>query len=286
VAVGLKVGLARARVIVGCVAVALCVLTFAAPAAADDGPTAPAPRAAPVPRSYPRGFGSYDDLIGYATDVARTQSVLSERLAAVRVRDDAASGALAAAVDPRERGGLLRSRADVMIDGLDAVALRAQLSADSATAKQLLGDGALATSDAWRMPLDGELTQAFGDTDVWVEPSRTYGGVFYPHFHEGVDLAAAYGSDIVAPAAGRVIFAGMMSDGAEVVVIAHDGGLVSLFAHLGIGPIAPPVGAGDVVHAGDRIGSVGMTGMTTGPHLHWAVWRGGDLIDPLGVVGG
>ena len=89
---------------------------------------------------------------------------------------------------------------------------------------------------------------------------------------------------IVAPARGRVVFVGQMMDGAEVVVLAHDNGLVSLYAHLQMGPLAPTIKAGDIVQAGDRIGAVGLTGMTTGYHLHWAVYQGGIPVDPMGTL--
>jgi len=67
-------------------------------------------------------------------------------------------------------------------------------------------------------------------------------------------------------------------------VLAHDNGLASLYAHLQMGPLAPTIKAGDIVQAGDRIGAVGLTGMTTGYHLHWAVYQNGVPIDPLGTL--
>jgi murein DD-endopeptidase MepM/ murein hydrolase activator NlpD len=45
-----------------------------------------------------------------------------------------------------------------------------------------------------------------------------------------------------------------------------------------------PVKAGDTIQAGDRIGNVGLTGITTGAHLHWSVWRNGELVDPLSMI--
>ena len=281
----MRAGHARVRAIVGCAAVAALAMIFASPAAADDGPSGTPPRAAPVPRSYPRGFTSYDSLIAYASDVARAQTTLDTSLAQLRARDDAATAALVAARDPRERGGLLQTTRDAVVDLPSITTLGQLLASDALAAKQLLADGAIADGGAaWRSAVDGELTQPFGPTDVWVEPSREYGGVVYAHFHEAIDVAAPYGTPVVAPAWGRVIFAGMMSDGAEVVVLAHDAGLVSMYAHLAIGPLAPPVSAGDTVRAGDQIGSIGMTGMTTGPHVHMAVWRNGGLIDPLSLI--
>ncbi|TMC54085.1 MAG: M23 family metallopeptidase, partial [Chloroflexi bacterium] len=77
---------------------------------------------------------------------------------------------------------------------------------------------------------------------------------------------------------------GRMMDGAEVVVLAHDGGLVSMYVHLDAYMSPPPVAAGDEVAAGQKIGTVGMTGIVTGAHLHWSVYRAGELIDPMSLI--
>jgi murein DD-endopeptidase MepM/ murein hydrolase activator NlpD len=138
---------------------------------------------------------------------------------------------------------------------------------------------------AWMTPVEGELTQGFGKTTYRGEPARTYEGVYYAHFHDGVDIAGDWMAPVVAPTRGRVVYVGRMFDGAEIVVLAHDNGLVSLYAHLDIYGSPPPVQAGDEVAAGQRIGTVGRTGITTGMHLHWAVYRGGEPIDPLALLG-
>jgi murein DD-endopeptidase MepM/ murein hydrolase activator NlpD len=116
------------------------------------------------------------------------------------------------------------------------------------------------------------------------EPAETYEGTFYTHIHSGIDIAAPWGTPIVAPARGQVVFAGTMGDGAVVVAIAHDSGLVSLYAHLDNRVFALPTKAGDRVMAGDQIGNVGLTGITTGAHRHWSAWRAGVLIDPASLI--
>src|SRR5688572_8348044 len=94
-----------------------------APAASVELPTPAAPRrAAPVARSYPRSFSTYDALVEYANGIAAAQQVKNDQLAAVMAREDAAREALAAVFDPRVRGGL-RSRAD-LIDNETLNALR------------------------------------------------------------------------------------------------------------------------------------------------------------------
>jgi murein DD-endopeptidase MepM/ murein hydrolase activator NlpD len=278
---------ARLRALSAAVAVALCASGFATSAAADDGPTAspPPPRAAPVPRSYPRSFGTYDGLVEYATGVAKEQQVLSDRLASLAHRDDNTAAALAAVLAPQARGGLGGADAD-LVDNPRTARLRSRLATDAAARQQLVASGALVRANVpWRMPLDGEITQGFGPTSLFLEPPLAYGGTVYPHFHAGTDIGAPWGSPIYAAAAGTVVFAGTMGDGAEVVVIAHDAGLVSMYAHLDNLVHPPAVKAGDTVQAGDQIGNLGLTGITTGPHLHWAVWRDGELIDPLSLIG-
>ena len=289
-----------------CLAV-LCAISVATPAAADDGPqdtlvprilplrpfvaaqsgqdaaptTTPVPRAAPAARSYPRTFDSYEALIDYAQSVAASHKESDDRLAAVRARQDAAVATLDSVFDPRARGGLLRSRAD-LIDDATLNTLRTQFANDAATRRQLEASGATVTpATSWCLPVLGEDTQDFGPTPYLFEPAKTYRGAYYPHFHDGTDIAVPWGTPVLAPAPGRVVFAGTMGDGAVVVVIAHEAGLVSMYAHLEDRVFPLPVKAGDAVEAGERIGNVGLTGITTGTHLHWSVWRNGELIDPL-----
>lgn len=276
---------ARLRALDALVLAGLCLLALGAPASADDGTTTPA-RAVPLARAVARTFASYEALIAAASAVAADQTALDAQLLATRAHAVLAKSALSAVCDPRIRGGLVRSEANAS-DGSALGALRAEIASTTATETQLLQSGATAAgpTPTWQRPLAGEISQPFGPTNFGLEPARLYKGVFYWHFHEGVDILALAGTPIVAPAQGRVVFVGRMGDGAEVVVIAHDTGLVSLYAHLQDGPLAPTIKAGDIVQAGDRIGAVGLTGLTTGYHLHWAVYKSGEPIDPLATLG-
>lgn len=277
---------ARLRALSACVLAALGLLALGAQGSADDGTTAP-PRAAPLARAIPRTFSTYDALVAAAGGVATDQVALYAQLAAARAERDLATSNLASVTDPRLRGGLVHRETNVN-DVPTLAALRAEIGAAAANEVRLVASGATATPPAptWQQPLVGEISQPFGPTYLGLEPARVYKGVSYRHFHDGVDITAPAGTPIVAPARGRVVFAGRMGDGAEVVVLAHDNGLVSLYAHLEVGPLAPMVKTGDVVEAGDRIGSVGLTGLTTGYHLHWAVYRNGEPLDPLSTLGG
>jgi murein DD-endopeptidase MepM/ murein hydrolase activator NlpD len=269
-----------------CLALAtLCVAGFATPVSADEGPTASAPpRAVPLARSYPRTFETYDALVSYASGVAAWQKAMNAELAALTAHDAVIAARLQAVYDPRARGGLIASRSDLMDDATAAM-LRWELVTDGKNAARLVANGAVLQSPpAWHLPVIGELSQEFGPTGFWFEPALTFQGTYYPHFHTGVDIATAWGTPVFAPAPGTVVYAGTMGDGAEVVVIAHDGGLVSMYAHLDDRTFLPPVKAGDVLRGGERIGNIGMTGLTTGPHVHWSVWRDGELVDPLSIV--
>jgi murein DD-endopeptidase MepM/ murein hydrolase activator NlpD len=146
----------------------------------------------------------------------------------------------------------------------------------------MAGDGAAPSS--WSLPVRGAITQAFGPTTLALEPPRLYRGVYYAHFHDAVDFAARLGQPVLAAAEGRVTFVGHLSDGAMVVLIAHPGGFVSVYAHLDDTFRRPPVRIGDAVNSGQVIGFVGLTGITTGPHLHFAVLSGGQPIDPLALL--
>ncbi|NRB07447.1 MAG: M23 family metallopeptidase [Richelia sp.] len=111
---------------------------------------------------------------------------------------------------------------------------------------------------------------------------RYYNGKFAKgYFHRGVDYAGASGSAIIAPAAGRVALVGTVSQGFRVhgntVGIDHGQGVVSIFLHLN----RINVKEGDMVKPGELIGTVGSTGASTGPHLHWGLYVNGKAVSPV-----
>ena len=106
---------------------------------------------------------------------------------------------------------------------------------------------------------------------------------YYHYGHWAIDIAAAYGSPVVAAAAGKVIFAGWKNNGGGYQVwISHGGNLYTTYNHMS----AITVGNGQSVARGRQVGRIGATGDATGPHLHFEVWigqiwNGGTRVNPL-----
>jgi len=111
---------------------------------------------------------------------------------------------------------------------------------------------------------------------------RYYNGEFAEdYYHRGVDYADYEGGAVVAPAAGIVGLVGIESQGFEIngntIGIDHGQGVTSAFVHLS----RIDVKEGDFVKAGQIIGGVGSTGISTGPHLHWGLYVHGISVDPV-----
>ena len=137
-------------------------------------------------------------------------------------------------------------------------------------------------------PVDGVLTQPFGTTQFPLEPPITYNGVFYPHFHTGLDLAAPMDTPVHAAAAGHVVLAassvdaqGHLTGYGNFVLIAHADGYNTLYAHLD----KILVTVGQTVRQGEEIGLLGTTGWSTGPHVHFEVRKGAVYVDPAPYLG-
>jgi len=101
------------------------------------------------------------------------------------------------------------------------------------------------------------------------------------YYHRGVDYAGDVGSPVFAPAAGKISLVGMESEGFRIhgntIGIDHGQGVLSIFLHLD----EIQVKEGDMVEAGQQIGTVGNTGASTGPHLHWGLYVNGVSVDPV-----
>jgi murein DD-endopeptidase MepM/ murein hydrolase activator NlpD len=109
---------------------------------------------------------------------------------------------------------------------------------------------------------------------------RSYNGEGYFKYHNGLDFYGGTGVPILAPAPGRVVFAGPLDVRGNATYIDHGWGVYSGYLHQS----EILVRVGQMVESGQEIGLVGATGRVTGPHLHWEVWVGGVPVDPLAWV--
>jgi murein DD-endopeptidase MepM/ murein hydrolase activator NlpD len=120
-------------------------------------------------------------------------------------------------------------------------------------------------------PVDGRQTSSFG--------MRLHPLLGYSRMHQGVDFGAAYGTPIHAAADGVVSFAGRHGGHGNFVQLRHAGGIGTGYAHMS--RIVARVG--ERVRQGEVIGYVGSTGLSTGPHLHYELYRNNVAVNPLSV---
>jgi murein DD-endopeptidase MepM/ murein hydrolase activator NlpD len=122
------------------------------------------------------------------------------------------------------------------------------------------------------MPVAGRVTSTFG--------YRMHPLLGFMRMHKGMDIGAPYGTPIMAAIDGVVQFAGRNRGYGNFVKLAHGGGIASGYGHMSRIAVAP----GERVRRGQVIGYVGSTGMSTGPHLHWEVWRNGVAVNPRSIA--
>ena len=148
--------------------------------------------------------------------------------------------------------------------------LSSAITAMLARSKDRAGRIGVASSRDFKGPVKGRISQPYGCTGFYLNPRRGS----CRHFHDGVDIAARKGKAVRASASGYVAYVGYSpwDNGrrAFVVIIGHSRGYKTVYAHL---KPSRPVRAGERIERGQRIGRVGMTGRTSGPHVHWEVWQ-------------
>ena len=123
-----------------------------------------------------------------------------------------------------------------------------------------------ATPTGW--PTSGNISSRYG--------ARSHPVYDEPRFHSGLDISAPHGTDVKATADGVVAFAGRTDGGGIVVVIEHGYGFRTAYAHNS----KTLVQIGQHIKRGDAIALSGSTGTSTGPHLHYEVWKNGQHVNP------
>ena len=125
-----------------------------------------------------------------------------------------------------------------------------------------------ATDGMFMLPVGGQQTSSFGVRMHPIDHTE--------QLHNGIDIAAPTGTPVQAAAAGQVVFSGTQAGYGNVVVIQHAEGYATLYAH----NTANLVSVGTPVSQGQPIATVGSTGRSTGPHLHFEVRKDGKQLDP------
>ncbi len=119
----------------------------------------------------------------------------------------------------------------------------------------------------------------------WVNPCPSYYGVtnefawagaWDGNYHNGIDLGAASGADILSAGPGTVTYVGWYGTGGNAVIVSHGNGVRTIYMHMS----AQAATVGQQVSAGDLIGYVGSTGYSTGPHLHFQIEINGTPVNP------
>ena len=156
------------------------------------------------------------------------------------------------------------------------VALRTSALTGAASVGISLGMTRNATTADWfransapnLWPVEGQVTASFGER---IDPFNGEGA-----FHGGVDIGSAYGRAVIAPADGVITFADFMGGYGKLIMMDHGHGISTRYGHLSGFAVTP----GQHIHRGDTIGYVGLSGRSTGPHLHYEVRINDTPVNP------
>jgi murein DD-endopeptidase MepM/ murein hydrolase activator NlpD len=159
---------------------------------------------------------------------------------------------------------------------LDMEVLREQIDAAMQSVSEIRSyiaeqkDIHLATPVGW--PAEGSLSSSYGYRNHPVHDEKK--------FHTGVDISVPSGSVVKATANGIVSFAGWTENSGIVVVVEHGHGFRTAYAH----NRKALVRVGQRIARGDAVGQSGSTGVSTGPHVHYEIWRNGRHTNPVGFL--
>jgi len=149
------------------------------------------------------------------------------------------------------------------LSGAATIGISLGLSKNVTTADWLR---ASAAPNLW--PVEGQITGSFGER---IDPFNGEGA-----FHSGVDISAGFGQPVMAPADGVVVFADFMGGYGRAIVLDHGHGITTRYGHLANFAVI----SGQRVQRGDTLGYVGLSGRSTGPHLHYEVRINDTPVNP------
>src|SRR5437899_4059230 len=149
------------------------------------------------------------------------------------------------------------------LTGATTTGLSLGLTRNATTADWLRANSA---PNLW--PVEGQVTGSFGER---IDPFNGEGA-----FHSGIDIGSSLGQPVIAPADGMVLFADFMGGYGRAVIVDHGRGITTRYGHLGNFAVAP----GQHVQRGDILGYVGLSGRSTGPHLHYEVRINDTPVNP------
>ncbi len=199
--------------------------------------------------------------------VASLGSLASEVSALYGLKSDPI---LAGAADQNFQNAQVNSSLDQLY------ALRTSALTGAATVGISMGLTRAATTADWARlnaapnlwPVEGHVSGSFGER---IDPFNGEGA-----FHSGVDISTGFGTPVIAPADGTVTFADFLGGYGRAVVIDHGHGITTRFGHLANFAVI----AGQKIQRGDTIGYVGLSGRSTGPHLHYEVRINDTPVNP------
>lgn len=125
----------------------------------------------------------------------------------------------------------------------------------------------------WPCPDSKRITSTYGKRNRPTKGGST--------FHQGIDIGAPTGTTVIAAAAGEVVISKYSYSGGNYIMIDHGSGIFTIYMHLS----KRGVEVGQEVSQGQKIGEVGSTGISTGPHLHFGIRKNGNYVNPLTFVG-
>ena len=204
---------------------------------------------------------------GLTTQLVALMGQLTAAQGGLRGQPPSVTAALAQLLEQQEQ--------DLIARAYQAAWNQAQVGAGLAMVTRTLPVGTTLPGLVLSWPMAGaQITQPYGPSTLYLEPPLGQ----YAHFHTGIDLAAPFGTTVKSAADGVVVAVAITSVGyGNYVIVAHGGGIMTLYAHL----LEIDVKGGDKVARGQRVGREGSSGLSTGPHLHFELRVNDQVTDPM-----